>query len=86
MEPALSLMIATPDKLLVEADVEEVIAPGTQGYFGVLSGHCRFITTLKAGTVQYRQGGRMQSLEILGGFADVKPSGVTILAKVKRST
>jgi len=79
MERTLSLVIATPDKLLVDDDVEEVIAPGTEGYFGVLFGHCYFITTLKAGTVQYRRGGQMESLEIQGGFADVQPNGVTIL-------
>lgn len=85
MGPTLSLVIATPEKLLVEADVEEVIAPGTEGYFGVLSGHCYFIATLKAGTVQYRRGGQMESLEIQAGFADVKPNEVTILAEAKRS-
>ena len=84
MEPMISLVIATLDKLLVEDDVEEVIAPGTEGYFGVLSGHCCFITTLKAGIVQYRRSGQMETLEIKGGFADVKPTGVTILAETEQ--
>ena len=87
MEPTLSLVIATPDELVVEAEVEEVIAPGTEGHFGILPGHCPFISTLKAGTIQYRQGragsNEFQSLEVQGGFADVKPDRVTILAQVR---
>lgn len=83
METTLSLVIATPDGLVVEAEVEEVIAPGTEGYFGVLPGHCRFISTLKTGTIRYRQGGETRSLEVQGGFADVKPDAVTILAQAR---
>jgi F-type H+-transporting ATPase subunit epsilon len=79
---SISLVIATPDALLVEAEVTEVIAPGSEGYFGVLPGHCRFITTLKAGTVRYRQGTtETESLEVKGGFADITPNSVTILAQ-----
>lgn len=83
MKSTLSLVIAMPDELVVEAEVEEVIAPGNDGYFGVLPGHCHFISTLRAGTIQYRQGGGTQSLEVQGGFADVKPDGVTILAQAR---
>jgi len=85
MKSTISLVIATPDALVVEAEVAEVIAPGSDGYFGVLPGHCLFITTLQAGTIRYRQGGETQSLEIQGGFADVKPDSVTILAQTKLS-
>jgi len=80
---SLSLVIATPDALVVQAEVQEVIAPGSEGYFGVLPGHCLFITTLQAGTVRYKQGGQEQSFEVQGGFADIKPTGVTILALPK---
>ena len=87
MEPTLSLVIATPDELVLEAEVEEVIAPGTEGYFGILPGHCPFISTLKAGTVRYRQGRagskEFQSVEVQGGFADVKLNRVTILAQAR---
>lgn len=85
MKSTLSLVIATPDELVVKAEVDSVIAPGTEGYFGVLPGHCRFISTLKAGTVQYRQGGEAQLFEVQGGFADVGPKGVTILAQGLKS-
>jgi F-type H+-transporting ATPase subunit epsilon len=78
---SLSLVIATPDALVVEAEVQEVIAPGSEGYFGVLPGHCLFITTLQAGTLRYKQGGETHALEIQGGFADVKQNSVTILAQ-----
>lgn len=83
MKSTISLVIATPDALVVEAEAAEVVAPGSEGYFGVLPGHCLFITTLKAGTVRYKQGGETQSLEVQGGFADVTPDSVTILAQTK---
>jgi len=83
MKTTLSLVIATPDALIVETEAEEVTAPGTDGYFGVLPGHCHLISTLKAGSIQYRQGGETRSLEVQGGFADVKPDSVTILAQAR---
>jgi F-type H+-transporting ATPase subunit epsilon len=78
---SVSLVIATPDALVVEAEVQEVVAPGSDGYFGVLPGHCLFISTLQAGTVRYKQGEETHALEIQGGFADVKQYSVTILAQ-----
>ena len=85
MESTLTLVIVTPERMAVEAEVQEVIAPGADGYFGVLPGHCNFISTLKAGTIRYRQGpagsGEFQSIKVQGGFADIRPDRVTILAE-----
>jgi F-type H+-transporting ATPase subunit epsilon len=58
-----------------------VDAPGTEGDFGVLAGHAPFMTTLKEGKVTVYDSGRRTVFEVRGGFADVTPDGLTILAE-----
>src|SRR5262249_24719176 len=62
--------LATPTRLLVSSEVDEVVAPGTEGYFGVLPGHAAFLTTLTAGDLMYRRGRDEQHLAVIGGFAE----------------
>ena len=50
------LELATPTRQLVSAQVDEVVAPGSEGYFGVLPGHAAFLATLGSGEVVYRNG------------------------------
>jgi F-type H+-transporting ATPase subunit epsilon len=76
------LEIVTPDKLLLAQEVDEVIAPGSEGEFGVLPGHCQFLTSLRVGELRYRIGGETYYMSIMWGFADVTPRRVTILAEV----
>ncbi len=73
--------LATPTRMLVSVDADEVVAPGTEGYFGVLPGHAAFLTTLKPGEVTYRSGQTEHHLAVLGGFADVRAERVIILAE-----
>jgi F-type H+-transporting ATPase subunit epsilon len=75
------LELATPTRLLVSSEVDEVVAPGTEGYFGVLPGHAAFLTTLTAGELTYRQGREEQHLAVIGGFAEVSGDRVIILAE-----
>jgi F-type H+-transporting ATPase subunit epsilon len=77
---ALRLEVATPARLLVSEDVDEVVAPGIEGYFGVLPGHAPFLTTLGAGELMYRQSGRESYLAVSGGFAEVRNDKVIVLA------
>src|SRR5262249_841769 len=60
--------------------VDEVIAPGSEGYFGVLRGHAPFLTTLGVGELTYRKGRDEYHLAIAGGFAEVRNDKVIILA------
>jgi F-type H+-transporting ATPase subunit epsilon len=76
----LLLEVATPARLLVSEEVDEVVAPGIEGYFGVLPGHAPFLTTLGAGELTYRQDGRQQHLAVSGGFAEVRNDKVIVLA------
>jgi len=73
--------LATPNRLVVSEDVDEVVAPGLQGYFGVLPGHVPFLTSLQSGEVSYRIGRTEQYLAVSGGFAEVQGDRVTILAE-----
>ncbi len=76
------LEVVTPDKSVVSEDVQIVVAPGSLGEFGVLIGHTPFLTTLKMGTIRYKDaGGRDRFIFVNGGFAEALPSKVTILAE-----
>jgi F-type H+-transporting ATPase subunit epsilon len=75
------LELATPVRMLVTAEVDEVVAPGSEGYFGVLPGHAAFLTTLGSGEVSYRTGPREHYLAVAGGFAEVRADHIIILAE-----
>jgi F-type H+-transporting ATPase subunit epsilon len=61
--------------------VDEVIAPGSEGEFGVLPGHTPFLTTLKVGMLSYREGSEWHRLAVDWGYAEVGPNRVIILAE-----
>jgi F-type H+-transporting ATPase subunit epsilon len=76
------LEIVTPDKLLVSQAVDFIIAPGTEGEFGVLPGHCQFLSSLRVGELRYWIGEEVHYFSIMWGFADVTPKRVTVLAEI----
>jgi F-type H+-transporting ATPase subunit epsilon len=78
----LLLEVVTPDKLLLSRQVDEVIAPGTEGEFGVLPGHCHFLSMLEVGELRYKIGESWSYMSVLWGFAEVTPTKVTILAEI----
>ena len=82
MARTILLEVVTPEHLLLSQPVEEVIAPGVEGEFGVLPGHTHFLTTLKIGELRYRVGELTRYMSILWGYAEVTPDKVTILAEV----
>jgi F-type H+-transporting ATPase subunit epsilon len=77
----LRLSIVTPMRPLVEVDVDSVVAPGSEGEFGVMPGHAPFLIGLKPGVVRWSEGGRTQRAAISGGFAEVTQERVTVLAR-----
>ena len=77
---ALELELATPTRLVVSEEVDEVVAPGIEGYFGVWPGHAAFLTTLGAGELSSRRGQQVRYLAVAGGFAEVRNDKVVILA------
>ncbi len=78
----LTLEVVTPDGLLFRDEVDEIQAPGNQGYFGVLPGHTPFISTLGLGEITYRSGDERHHLTCFWGFCEVLPERVSILAEV----
>jgi len=78
----IKLEIVTPEKAIVNEDVQIVMAPGALGEFGVLIGHTPFMTTLKLGTIRYVDAtGKERFVFISGGFAEALPNKVTVLAE-----
>ena len=77
---SIQLQIVTPDKLLVNEQVDEVQIPGSEGYFGVLPGHTPMLASLAVGEMWYRKGQDVTYLSLAYGFCEVLPDRVTILA------
>lgn len=74
--------LVTPTALALSEKVEMVVVPGADGDIGVLPGHTPLITTLRAGQVDVHNGGQVtQSFYVTGGFAEVTPERVTVLAE-----
>ena len=78
----LTLEIVTPTRMVVRDEVEEVVAPGSEGYFGVMGGHLPFMSTLKIGELAYRKNGRWRYLAVSWGYVEVRPDTVIVLADV----
>ena len=74
--------LVSPERLLFAGEVESVVVPGTEGQFTVMRDHAPFMSTMKPGVIEVNEGGsKSQRLFVRGGFADVSPSGLTILAE-----
>ena len=82
LPPKLTLEIVTPDRAVVRETVDEVFLPGSEGYLGVLPGHTPLLATLKVGQLWYRIGQEKRYLAIAGGFVEVLPDHVTVLAQI----
>jgi len=82
MAENIMLEVVTPEKAVVSEEAQIVMAPGSLGEFGVLSGHTPFLTTLKVGSVKFVDAqGSEHYVFISGGFAEALPDRVTILAE-----
>lgn len=74
--------LVSPERLLVSEDVESVVIPGTEGEMTVMANHAPVMTTIKPGVVTVKvAGGSTERYCVFGGFADILPSGCTLLAE-----
>lgn len=80
MADKILLEIVTPEKKVLSEPVDIVVAPGEEGEFGVLPNHIPFLTKLKVGELRFRTGANTRFVAIMGGYAEVLPDHVTILA------
>lgn len=75
------LELVSPEKLLLSREVEMAIIPAAEGEMGVLAGHAPMIVALRGGTIRVRENGaETERLFVAGGFAEITPTRVTILA------
>jgi F-type H+-transporting ATPase subunit epsilon len=82
MASTIKLELVTPARLLVSEEVDEVIAPGYEGEFGVLPDHTPFLVILSIGVLRYRKSNQEWKIAVGGGFAEVTSDRVVILADV----
>ena len=74
--------LVSPERLLVSENVEQVIIPATEGEMTVLANHAPVMTTIKPGVVTVKPAaGPERRFVVFGGFADILPSGCTLLAE-----
>ena len=81
MADTLHFSLVSPERELFSGDVKQVDAPGVEGEFGVLPKHAPFMTVLKPGVVRIHEEQGVTPVFVRGGFADVTPAGLTILAE-----
>jgi F-type H+-transporting ATPase subunit epsilon len=79
---ALHFELVSPEKLVFSGEVQQVDVPGAEGDFGVLENHAPVVATLRPGILTVHTAGGAQRIVVLGGFAEVSASGLTVLAEV----
>ena len=86
MASTIRLELVTPERLLLSEEVDEVVAPGYEGEFGVLPGHTQFLAILNIGMMWYRKGSAVTRLALGGGFAEVNHDRVVVMADTAERT
>ena len=77
----LHFTLVSPERQVMAEDVDQVDLPGAEGMMGVLANHAPFMTALAPGVVLIKNGAETTRVFVRGGFADVTPAGLTILAE-----
>src|SRR5438128_942444 len=80
MADQLTLEVATPSRFVIGEQVDEVVVPGIEGYFGVLPGHAPLLSTLGIGELTYRIGRDERHATVSSGFCEVRNDKVIVLA------
>ena len=78
----LHLEIVTPERLAWSGDVDAVTVPGADGELGILPHHAPLVSTLGVGELRFRSGGVEESFAIFGGFLQVRPDKVVVMAEL----
>ncbi len=82
MPDLMELEVATPERALVREQVDSVQAPAMGGYVGILPGHAPLVGRLGTGFLSYSAGGRKRYISLSGGFLEVLPDHIRVLADV----
>jgi F-type H+-transporting ATPase subunit epsilon len=81
MASRIAFDLVSPERLLLSTEADMVTVPGTEGYLGVMAGHAPLVTTLRAGMIDVQTGGQDDRYFIRGGFAEIGPAKITVLAE-----
>ena len=81
MASKIAFDLVSPERLLLSTEADMVTVPGTEGYLGVMAGHAPLVTTLRAGMIDVQTGGQDDRYFIRGGFAEIGPAKITVLAE-----
>jgi F-type H+-transporting ATPase subunit epsilon len=82
MPELLELEVATPERILVQEEVDEVQIPTVNGFIGILPGHAPLVAELATGYMHYQAGARRWYLATHGGFVEVKDNHIRVLADI----
>ncbi|MFQ6068995.1 MAG: F0F1 ATP synthase subunit epsilon [Candidatus Aminicenantales bacterium] len=75
----IQLRVVVPNKIVVDAEVDEVQLPGLDGYLGILPGHEPLNVALGEGEIAFRRGGEKETYSVKGGFAEITSQGVLVI-------
>jgi F-type H+-transporting ATPase subunit epsilon len=81
MADKLNFALVSPEREVFHGDVDQVVVPGSEGEFGVLPNHAPVMSVIKTGALRVLNGGAERRIFVNGGFADVTPEGLTVLAE-----
>lgn len=81
MADRLQFNLVSPEREVFSGPVDQVVVPGAEGDFGVLPNHAPFMATMRPGALVVVDGGERRRVFVMGGFADVTPDGLTVLAE-----
>jgi len=81
MAAKIAFDLVSPERLLLSTEAQMVTVPGAEGYLGVMAGHAPLVTTLRAGMINVSVDGQDDRYFIRGGFAEISPSKITVLAE-----
>lgn len=81
MAGTFKIELVSPERVLLSGEATEVLVPGMEGDFTVLEGHAPLISALKPGVIEIRQPSGQRRIYVRGGFAEVEPTQLTVLAQ-----
>ena len=82
MTDTLSFELVSPEALVLAGDAQQVVVPGSEGYFTVMANHAPMMSSMKPGVVDVVMAdGSKSQIFVRGGFADISPEGFTLLAE-----
>ncbi|WP_078129507.1 ATP synthase F1 subunit epsilon [Leptospira alexanderi] len=75
----LNVSVISPEKILYKGEVDSLVVPGSEGFFGILPNHAPLVATLGIGILEIRKGEKLKVLSVEGGFIEVKENFISIL-------